>query len=42
MGTVQAPQVEIDEPSFIKLELQRFQNGINPAYILPTPEGVVD
>ncbi len=41
-GAVQAPQVEIDEPFFIELELQRFQNGINPACILPTPEGVVD
>ena len=42
IGAVQAPQVEIDEPFFIELELQRFQNGINPACILPTPEGVVD
>lgn len=42
IGAVNAPQVEVDKPFFIEIQLQRFKDGIDTTCTLPTSKGVVD
>ncbi len=36
IGAVKAPQVEVDKPFFIEMQLQHFKDGIDAACTLPT------